>query len=256
MSDYQTAYEAEMARLNAEAATQNGTTPAPTDAPVAPESTEAPVAAKSDDTKPAPTEAERIAALEANLASTQKALNDTKAWAHDANKRAKQLERERAAERHAASKPQVLTDNPGLEEAIQHVVGPTAKAPTAPSVDEWADTVGAALPDLDELLTKNPALQEKARALSQELGAEWMNPIVAIRELGKLQREHERNVTAEAARVAARQDFERSKQKQTAMSVPSGGTASRQPAPVDDVKRYETMSSAEFTKERAKVLGY
>lgn len=255
-ADWNTAYQAEMDRLNAEAADKTATTPE--------EKTEAPKEAETAPVVKTEPEAEtpeaRLARLEAELTSTQKALKDTKRWAQESNTRAKRLEQERAAEKHAASKPAILSDNPGLEEAIQHVAGVPASQPGNPGVaneDDWATAVGTALPDLDALLAKNPELVTKAQALRNDLGADWHNPYIAIRELGKLQAEHERAAVAATAQAQARQDFERSKQKQTAMSVPGGGSSSRPPAnPVDDPNRYTTMSSADFNKERAKVLGY
>lgn len=249
---YDEAYRRETERLEAEAAAANG---ANTETPVIkqeePKDEPAPVA------KPDPSE-DRLAKLEAQLASATKALNDTKRWAQESNIRAKRLEQEREAERRAANKPAILADNPGLEEAIQHVTGvPSDREDPMAREAKWANAVMTALPDLDALLEHNPDLRTKAAGLRQEFGEAWMDPLVAIRELGKLQVEHVRNGVAAAAAAQARQDFEKAKQKQTAMSVPGGGTASRPPAnPADDPKRYETMSSADFQKERAKVLGY
>lgn len=246
---YDEAYRKETERLEAEAAAANGTN---TETPVVKQEeprAEAELPAKTD-----PSE-DRLAKLEAQLASTTKALNDTKRWAQESNTRAKRLEQEREAERRAANKPAILADNPGLEEAIQHVTGGPAKA--APSVDEWATAVGTALPDLEVLLEQNPELRAKAAAIRTELGEAWNDPLVAIRELGKMQVEHVRAGVSAAAAAQARQDFEKARQKQTAMSVPGSGTASRPPVnPADDPKRYETMSGADFQKERARVLGY
>jgi hypothetical protein len=135
------------------------------------------------------------------------------------------------------------------------VTGAPATAKPAHDPDAWADTVGNALPDLDALLTASPELRTKAEAKARELGEAWNDPLVAIRELNALQIEHVRNGVATAAREAARRDHEQRHKKQTAMTVPGGG-ASRQAPPVDQAQRYATMSSADFAKERAKVLGF
>jgi hypothetical protein len=262
---YDEIYQAEMDRLNAEAANANGaTTPGaaattPTDEPT-PNAEPAPApapAANGEPTDPpkAPTEAERLAALEAKLASTEKALNDTKSWASRNAAEVKRLKKEQEERDRQANRPQVLDDNPGLEDAIRHVTGAPAAGKQKFDPDTWADTVGTALPGLDALLEQNPDLRTKAETKARELGEAWNDPIVAIRELGALQIEHERARVAAAAREAAARDFENRKKQQTAMTVPGGG-ASRQAPPVDAAKRYETMSSADFEKERRRVMGY
>lgn len=244
---YDTAYQAEMDRLEAEAAGKTATTEAP--------AIETPKEEPKQETAAGDPD-ERFARLESELASTKKALNDTKKWAQESRAVAKRLEQERERERREAMKPEILVDNPGLEEAIQHVAGVTSKSAVA-NQDDWATAVGTALPELDQLLAENPELASKARAVAQSLGDDWNNPYVAIRELGKLQAEHMRAGVSAAAAAQAKQDFERRQQKQTAMSVPgNGGTARPAAEAKDDPNRWATMSAADFAKERAKVLGY
>jgi hypothetical protein len=260
-SDYDKAYQAEMDRLEAEAAkatTSNTSepTPAPTAAPEGePAPTPAPSAAPEGE--PTPLEA-RIAQLEQELGSTKKALNDTKGWASNTAAELKRLKREQAERERLANPPQVLRDNPGLDEAIRYVTGaPAPGQPQQHDPDAWAEAVGTALPDLDGLLAANPDLHAKAQAKAKELGEAWNNPIVAIRELGALQLEHERNRMAAAAQDAARRDFQQRQQKQTAMQVPGAGGGNSRPnqQPRDDAGRWASMSSADFAKERARVLG-
>lgn len=263
---YDEIYQAEMDRLNAEAAAASGaqapgaaaTTSNNEPAPNAEPAPAPAPAANGEPTDPpkAPTEAERLAALEAKLASTEKALNDTKSWASRNAAEVKRLKKEQEERDRRANRPQVLDDNPGLEEAIRYATGaPAAGQPAKHDPDAWADTVGAALPNLDALLTESPELRAKAEAKARELGEAWNDPIVAIRELSAMQIEHERARVAAAAREAAARDFENRKKQQTAMTVPGGG-ASRQAPPVDQAKRYETMSSADFEKERRRVMGF
>lgn len=260
---YDQLYQAEMDRLNAEAAAANGAnapgaaTTTPTDEPATnaePAPAPAP-AAETGDPKPETLE-ERFARLEREHESTKKALNDTKAWASRNAAEVNRLKKQREEETRRANRPAVLDDNPGLEEAIRYATGQPATGKPAFDADAWAGTVGTALPGLDDLLEQNPALREKATAKARELGEAWNDPIVAIRELGALQIEHERTRVATAAREAAARDFEARRKQQTAMSsVPSAG-ASRQAPPPDQAKRYETMSSADFEKERRRVMGY
>lgn len=252
---YDAAYEAEMKRLEDEASAANKS--ANTEATKA-DTTAEPTETTQKNAENSPEE-DRYKQLESRLQSTEKALNDTKKWAQQSRQEVKRLQQEREAEQRAANKPAVLVDNPGLEEAIQHVAGiPSGQGKTQQQkVDDWAAAVGKALPDLDELLDKNPELRAKAAALSQDLGDEWMDPLVAIRELGKLQVEHVRAGVSAAAAAQAKQDFERKQQKHTAMSVPgNGGTARPAANAADDPDRWARMSSADFAKERAKVLGY
>lgn len=258
---YDAEYDAEMERLNSEAAAQAATTtppepvepapepePKPTDTPAAP----APAVEEAPET---PREKE----LRERLERTEKSLNDTKKWANDARVEAKRLRQEQEERDRLANRPAILDDNPGLEEAIRYAV-PSA-APAAPAaqqqddqhVETWAETVGTALPDLDNMLLTNAEFKVKAEAVAKRLGAEWANPIIAIRELTKLQVEQQR---AEA-QEQARKDFQLKGKKQAAMQVPGGGSGgNRAPAPVDEAERIRTMSSADFEAMRAKALGY
>lgn len=260
---YDEIYQAEMARLDAEAAAARGDQPAGAAATTS-NAEPAPAATPDASTTGEPgnaapkqeTAEERLARLERELTSTKKALDDTKGWASRNAAEVKRLKKEQEERDRRANRPQVLDDNPGLEEAVRYVTGAPANGkPAAHDPDAWADAVGTALPGLDALLEQNPDLTAKAQAKAKELGEAWNDPLVAIRELSALQIEHERARVAAAARDAAARDFQKRKQQQTAMTVPGGG-ASRQAPPVDAAKRYETMSSADFAKERAKVLGY
>lgn len=257
---YDAEYDAEMTRLNAEATANAVTTSTEEDPAPAPEPAPEPV----DDPAPAPDivdevpETPREKDMRERLERTEKALNDTKKWAQEARIEAKRLQKEQEERDRIANRPQIFDDNPGLEEAIRYAVPTAAPAPAAQQQDDltvntWAETVGTALPDLDALLEKNVPFREKAAAKAKELGDEWLNPIIAIRELTKLQVEQQR---AEA-QEQARKDFQLKGKKQAAMQVPGGGSGgSRTPAPVDEAERIRTMSSADFDAMRSKALGY
>jgi hypothetical protein len=263
---YDEMYQAEMDRLDAEAAAANGAT-APAAAATTPSAEPTPNAEPAPATPADPATAaptgepkqetleERFARLEREHEGTKKALNDTKAWASRSAAEVKRLKKEQEERDRLANRPQVLDDNPGLEEAVRYVTGAPAAGKPTHDPDAWADAVGTALPNLDALLAQHPDLTAKATAKAQELGEAWNDPLVAIRELSALQIEHERAQMAAAAQAAAARDFANRKKQQTAMTVPGGG-ASRQAPPVDAAKRYETMSSEDFAKERARVLGY
>jgi len=255
---YDAEYDAEMARLNGEAAATAAITASEEEPEPAPEPTPVPV----DDPAPAPAtvdevpETPREKELRERLERTEKSLNDTKKWANDARVEAKRLRQEQEERDRVANRPQIFDDNPGLEEAIRYAVPSAAPvAPAAPTqnVDSWAETVGTALPDLDALLETNVPFREKAAAKAKELGDEWLNPIIAIRELTKLQVEQQRV----EAQEQARKDFQLKGKKQAAMQVPGGGSGgNRAPAPVDEAERIRTMSSADFDAMRSKALGY
>ncbi len=254
--EYDAAYQAEMDKLGAAAGGDTTTTEATEPASDKQTTESESTAAATDAQALADAEAnDPVKKQDARITSLEKALNDTKRWASQKDAEVKRLRKEQEERERAANRPQVLDDNPGLEEAIRHVSGARPAAAPEAAQQTWADTVATALPELDALLEQNPELQIKAKALAQTLGDDWDNPIIAIRELGRLQRDHERAVTSTAAQAAAQRDFQQKGQKKTAMQMPSGSPA-RQPAKVDAVKEIEEMSHADFQKMRAKVLGY
>ncbi len=168
--EYDAAYQAEIDKLDAAAAANATTTDADNTDP-APEAKDAlktePAAEQQGE--PETTEA-RFLRLEAELASTSKALKDTKTWATKNAAEVKRLRKEQDERERAANRPQVLDDNPGLEEAIRHVSGARPASAPENAQQTWADTVATALPELDALLEQNPELQTKAKALAQTWG--------------------------------------------------------------------------------------
>lgn len=248
---YNEAYAAEVARLEAAEAAAQATTSTPEPKP-APDVVDTPA-----DAPAATPDAPQVPDMAARVASLEKALHDTKAYA---TRNAQEVARLRKAEeerQRKASRPQFLDDNPELEEAIRHVAGPAATA-AAPATeydpDAWARALSTALPNLDGMLEQNPDFRAKAEAKAKELGDEWRNPLVAIREMHSLVIEHAAAATAEKARAQAAQDFAARAKKQTAMSVP-GGSSARPPAPAA-TKDFSTMSDAEFANEQRRVRGF
>lgn len=264
--EYDAIYQAEMDKLDAAAGATSSTTDATNPDPVEPEKKteaaepDANAEALNTETQQAQADedADPIKKLEARLTSTEKALRDTKAWASQNAAEVKRLRKEQEERERQRNRPQLLDDNPDLEESIRYVTGGTAPKQADPEKAQaaWIEAVETALPELDELLEKHPELNAKAEARAKELGADWDNPLIAVRELGRLQREHERTVTVTAAQEAARRDFQQKGQKKTAMQVPSGSAPARQVAKPDPVKEVNDMSTDDFHKLRAKVLGY
>lgn len=247
--EYQAAYDEAMQRLEA------GEKPT---APAKAESAE-PAAEPTTSTEEQQTTAEtpdRFAELEAKLARQEKALKDTQRAMHQKAQELADMKRAREAEIRAANKPQILDANPGLEEAIRHV----AQVPATPETDHaqmqaiWEEAVTGALPELNELI-KDKAFEEAAHARREELGADWNNPVVAIRELSALSR----RFAVEKATAAAKADYEKRQKELSAMRAPGG--SGRSPATSDRVNGKTAddvwkMSPKEFAAEQRRVLGY
>lgn len=208
-----------------------------------------------EDKKPEPItdKVEQPDEIKVRLEKAEKALKDTQRWAHQSREEVARLKREAEERKKVETRPAILDANPGLEEAIKHVV------PSQPekSRDEiWLETVNRVIPDVENLLN-DQAFHAKAKARQAELGESWMDPLVASRELSDLRAQHLSEQATRGAIEQARKDFEEKSQKRNTMSVP-GGSGARAPAqPKDDgAEKYRTMSNADFAKERARVMGY
>lgn len=226
--EFKAAYDKEMERLQA------GATDKKVDAPI----TEAKVESPDE--------------MKVRLDKAEKALKDTQRWAHQSREEVAQLKREAEERKHAEARPAILDANPGLEEAIKHVVPP---APERSKDDIWTDTVSRVVPDV-EVLLRDEAFLAKAKSRQAELGESWMDPLVASREFADLKAQHLAEQATKGAIEQARRDFEDKSQKRSTMTVP-GGSGARAPAVKDDgAEKYRTMSKADFDKERARVMGH
>lgn len=245
--EYQEAYDKEMQRLEAEA-----TKPTAKADDKATETTSTGKEAAKAEAKPE-AKTETAQELAARLEKAEKALKDTQRWGHDNAARVKKLEKEAADRKRAEAKPPILEANPGLEDAIKHVaqVDETTKP-----METWLQSVAHAIPDVEDLLGDKD-FYAKASAKKTEFGAEWDNPLTAIRELSALRTEHLTTRNVQAAVESARKDFEVKSKKRSAMEVPGGSGGKDAPPQEDDaVKRFRTMSTEEFAKERSRVMGY
>lgn len=233
----QEAYDKEMQRLEAEAPGKGTETPSKVEEPAKAEP-------KTDDGKT------EVSELRAKVESLEKSNSDTKRWAQQNAAEVKRLKLEADERKRQENEPPILAANPGLADAIKHVAG----APKAPE-ENWLQAVGKAIPDVEALLS-NPEFHEKAQERRRNLGAEWDDPLNAIRELTDLKASHIRDQAVRGAVETAKKDFEAKAQKRSAMNVPGGSGGKDSQKQVDEAERYRTMSNAEFAKERSRVMGY
>lgn len=249
-TEYQKEYDAAAAALDAAAQA----TPA-RDAEgkfSAPEKEAAP-AEPTQKQAPAP---DPLAELTARVEKAEKIARDNQAWATKAAQEAAQLRRERENERREASKPTILDANPELAEAIRYVTQDPAPAQQRDmQAEQWQNVIDKAHPgifsnDLDPELLKS--LETRLSALDDNARSD---PILVIREITEEKLAHaERNIgkrfAAESAKLA----------QKSAMSVPGagsgGGVKSSPDAALEDVRRFQNMTDAEFAKEVRRVKGY
>lgn len=250
---YQKEYDAAYAALDA----------ADTDKPVPTTVEEVPKEAEAEPNDPPkaeepPEEAKPVDPLEelrTKLEKAEKALKDTQKWGHENAARLKEIERQRLLQEREATRPAILDANPDLEEAIRHVASdPKPQIEAETQHQQWVEVINSVHPGIFQL----PEDDELVKAIDKrrlELGSEWGNPLVAIREitaekLAHAERQAVKKNAAEAANNA----------KKAAMSVPSPGGNSARAAPADkdkeEVARIQKMSPEEFEKERRRVLGY
>lgn len=206
--------------------------------------------------KPEPTEQESLAELRERVAKAEKMARDNQAWATRLAQERAQERREREAAERAANKPAILDANPELAEAIRYVASdPTPKNDQADAQETWKATIEKAHPGIfDKSL--DPELEKAVLKRFDALGEDVQDPLVAIRE-----------ITAEKLAFAERQIGQRfaaeaaKQSKVAAMAMPGAGAGgSSRAMPIDDqaaaVKRFQTMSDAEFAKEVRRVKGY
>ena len=218
----------------------------PVEPPTEPEQPKEAVEAPED--KPDP-----LAEIKAELERAKKQAADNKAWATKVAQELAEAKRERERQEREAAKPQILTQAPELEAAIRYVAETPKPAQPDPQ-QEWMKIIEAAhpgifAPDADPELVD--ALVAKRDASN---GAWFADPLTAIREITEekiafAQRQAEQRFAAERQKAVAK----------SAMTVPGAGSGTpRVPADpaADEVKRIQSMSEAEFERERRRVLGY
>lgn len=255
--EYQAEYDKAAAELEAAA---NPTTPRGPDGKFAkaepekvePEKTPDPVKEEAKVPAEEPEKPDPIKALEERVAKAEKIAKDNQAWATRLAQERAQEKREREAADRAANKPAILDANPGLDEAIRHVVNdPVEREQEVDKKAQWTAIVEKAHPGIFQLSDDD----ELVKALVAKRSEEWQDPLVAIREitaekLAHAERQVGKRFAAEAAKLA----------QKSAMSVPGAGGGSGVMAPVDkqleEVQRIQKMSDTEFAAEVRRVKGY
>ena len=252
-AEYQAEYDKAAAEL--EAAAQATTARGPDGKfikaePVEPEAKVEPVV------EPAPAkvepETDPLAELRAKVEKTEKALKDTQAWGTRNAQELAQLRKEAQERKRQAERPAILDANPELEQAIKYVVPP----PETPAVDaqtQWKEAIETAHPGIFDV-SIDPELEKAVLERFKALGEQVQDPLVAIREITAEKLAHTERLIGK--RFAA--ESAKSAQK-SAMSVPGAGAGGAKTAPVDSdleaANRILNMTSAQFEKERRRVLG-
>jgi hypothetical protein len=194
-------------------------------------------------------EPDPFAEMKARLEKAEKALKDTQAWG---TKNAQELAAIRKERERQATRPAILDANPELEQAIKYVVPVQEINPEQVRQNEWRQIVETAHPGIFDT-DIDPELEKAVLARFDGLGGAQSDPLIAIRE-----------ITAEKLAFAERQlgkrliaETAKANQK-SAMSVPGAGSGGAHKATVDSdleaVNRINSMSSAEFERERQKAL--
>jgi hypothetical protein len=227
-------------------------TPHPAAAPdVADQQTNPPASQAADAPKPV----DELAELKARVERAEKVARDNQAWATKAAQEAAALRRAQEQRDREAAKPAILDANPDLADAIRYVAGdPAPQQQVEAARAAYQSTIEKAHPDAFAT-DMDPELQEAIAKAWQGLGEAAQDPLEVVRVITQEKLAFtERQVGKRFAAEAARQ------QEKSAMSVPGAGKSTVATAPVDkqleEVKRIQNMSDADFAEEVRRVKGY
>lgn len=249
--EYQKQYDAAAAELDAAA---SGIKPDTTTA-TEPETVKEAEAEPAKQEEAAPIVVDELAELRAKLEKAEKAARDNQAWGTKTAQELAKIKREQEQAQRDANRPAILDANPELADAIKYVASDPAPQQQAEDQQEaWFRTIDTAHPGIFAA-EADPELVSALVAKRDASGGAWDDPLVAIRDISAEKLAHaERQIAKRYAVESAKQ------QEKSAMSVPgAGGGTARKAAPdpeAERVQRIQNMSSSEFAKERAKVLGY
>jgi hypothetical protein len=255
---YQREYDEALAKLEA-GTSPDEIIPKPAEAEpeVKAEEKQEPVAEKKPEAvEPEKAEPDPLKELREKAEKLEKALKDTQAWGTRNAQELAELRKERERQQREAQKPQILEQQPELEEAIRFVTHDPAQEQQeaiARQQQQFQQIVEAVhpgiftLPNDDELVA---ALVARRAASSED----WSDPLVMIREvsaekLALTERQLARKYEAEKAKSA----------QKSAMSIPGAGGSSAPKATdpeQETAQRYQSMSSADFEKEKQRIRGY
>lgn len=253
--EYDSAYDAEMERLNS--ADEGANKPDPT--------TEQPQAeAEPVANVETPQEVDYKAKWEeaqAAIAAKEKALADTQRWGHENAKKVKEFERSQRA------RPALLDDIPELADVVNYAIEDlhnqhqTLQEQQAQHLEQRTqqalDMVIEAIPDVPALLN-DESFKNAMIARRDAIGAEKfdVNPSIMIREINA--EKHARfQAQQEVAINAAKAEFAKTQKAKSSMSMPTGAIASNKASSKDmSYADVMNMSDAEFKAMQNKTLGY
>lgn len=261
--EYQKAYDAAAAELDAAASATTARGPDGKFAKVEPATVETPAAAEVVEPtatveEPAKLEEpkDELAEMRARVEKAEKMAKDNQAWAHRMAQEAAQLKREREQAAREAAKPAILDANPELADAIRFVAGdPTPRNQEVQRQQEWQTAVEKVHPGIFDK-SIDPELEKAISARFESLGPSVQDQLEAIRVITEEKLAYnERLIGKRFAAEAAKQA------KVSAMTVPgagAGGGSSRVPpdAALAEVERIKNMSEAEFAREVRRVKGF
>ena len=217
---------------------------------------------------------ERIDTLQLQLDSAVKSQQDTRTWAQGIVQRFRDFQGK--MQEGGGDKPLLLNDLEGLEEAIEHVI--TTKGVGQPADDgldypgdgapvqeytpeQWIGIVHTTIPDMDELM-KDADLLKTVEGAKDKMGADWKNPLLAIKAMSDIRSEHLHGKKVADAVKTAIEQYGRTQRRAGDMELEGGGggpgdsatlPASDNPE-VNDAAHWNNMSAEEFEKRRQKVL--
>lgn len=226
--------------------------PAPSPAP-APAAADAPPAGDAPADPPKP--ADELAELKARVERAEKIARDNQAAFTKAAQEAAALKRAQEQRDRDANKPAILEANPDLADAIRYVASDPAPQQQAEAARAaYQSTIEKAHPDAFST-DMAPELQDAIAKAWQGLGEAAQDPLEVVRVITQEKLAFtERQVGKRFAAEAARQ------QEKSAMTVPGAGKSTVAADPVDkqleEVKRIQNMSDADFAKEVRRVKGY
>lgn len=243
---YQLEYDEARAKLDAAADGKTEATPAPVPEPVK--------EAVTEPAKPDAAPVDPLEELRAEIEKQKKIAADNKAWATKQSQELAALKREREQQQREATKPAILDANPELAEAIRYVAAdPAPRQQVEDQANQWQDAVAKAHPGIFDVGI-DPELEQALLAKRDALGADWQDPLIAIREITAEKIAHAERL------VGKRFAMESQKQAQkSAMSVPGTGSGAVRTPPNPDKEaadRILKMSDAEFAAEVKRVKGY
>ena len=248
--EYQKQYDAAAAELDAAA---SGIKPDTTTA-TEPEAVKEAEAEPVKQEEAAPVVVDELAELRAKVEKAEKALKDTQAWGTKNAQELANIKREQQQAQRDANRPAILDANPDLAEAIKYVASdPEPQQQAQDQQEAWFRTIDTAHPGIFAA-EADSELVDALVAKRDASGGAWDDPLVAIRDISAEKLAHaERQITKRLAVESVKQA------QKSAMSVPgAGGGTARKAAPdpeAERVQRIQSMSPAEFAKERARVLG-